>query len=735
MPDLQFVTVAAQSFRERLATLSELYEIPDDDLVGEVLIPAMSAADEVRIGAGFFTSHCLAQVAPGLAEFISTSVEPLRLLISPVISSEDRLAIENATRSPEEVVSKCMAVLFEEAAFSHAKVARHAVECLAYLLASERLELRFVLMPAGQYHKKMWLIRSDEDWLAVHGSGNATTRGLLVNGEQMTIDRPWSDGDSSKRRVSRLLSQWDRQWNNEHRHSLTLSATQALRVLATLAPEKIPTVSDFWNAWKEDQEAGLEPELPPNVISAPDHVLRIPKGLTWRSGIYSHQGRAVDRFLSAEGRGVLAIATGGGKTRTALIAATEVQNLAHAPMLIVILVPTTPLMRQWSADVAGFGVEPILLSQLTADRRGVKLNEVQAALTTGPRTEVLILSNALFAQDEDFRLFFDSLPGDVTVMLIGDEMHNLGSASFITNPPERADYRLGLSATPIRQYDPDGTDQLLNFFGPVVFEFGLGEAIAAGCLVPYNYHLHEVHLDEDEMDRYIELTEKLRTAGFISDDSGQTNGLTDRCQALLRDRRSVLEHASAKLACLRSLLVSQGASTISRTLIYASGKKPPPGKDRQITEVNHLLSELGIVSHQFTGAETQTSASRAILEKFGHGDYQVLTAMKVLDEGIDIPQTDTAYVLASSTVQREWIQRRGRILRVAPGKSSANLHDFFVVPPDTGSQPGRSVLRGELARAVEFASLAANEWDPDGPRSLISRFEDLIWTGGQIATQ
>ena len=198
----------------------------------------------------------LAQIAPGLAAFIESAVEPLRLLISPAISQEDQDAIDQAMTSPEEVVSRYASILFEEARLSEAKVVRHAAECLGYLLAAHRLELRFVLMPRGQYHKKMWLIRSGEDWLAVHGSGNATARGLLVNGEQMTIDKVWSDGAVASKRVTRLLKQWDRQWNNEHKTSLTVSADQALRILSTITPDKVPTVADFWEAWQEDNAAG-----------------------------------------------------------------------------------------------------------------------------------------------------------------------------------------------------------------------------------------------------------------------------------------------------------------------------------------------------------------------------------------------------------------------------------------------------------------------------------------------
>ena len=136
---------------------------------------------------------------------------------------------------------------------------------------------------------------------------------------------------------------------------------------------------------------------------------------------------------------------------------------------------------------------------------------------------------------------------------------------------------------------------------------------------------------------------------------------------------------------------------------------------------------MGIISHQFTSAETAYRDAERWLERFGHGEYQVLTAMKVLDEGIDIPLTDTAFLLASSAVQREWVQRRGRILRRAPGKTIARLHDFIVVPPDAELPSGQSILRSELRRAEEFASLAENEWDDDGPRSVIKQLESKIW--------
>jgi superfamily II DNA or RNA helicase len=707
-----------------LAEAQPLYEIPGDDLVGEVLQRAMAVSSTARVGAGFFSSHCLAQIAPGLAAFIEDTTAPLQLLISPDISGEDRAAIDRGLKTPDEVVDEAMRTLLTDARLSSSAVVQHTLACLSYLIAAQRLEIRFVLMRQGMYHKKMWLFCDGDNWVAIHGSGNATARGLLVNGEQMTVDKPWSDGPASRRRVELLVEQWEKQWDNENPHSITLRATQGLAFVGDFGGgSTVPTVEDFWAAWKADAEAGLEPELPPNYRVAPTHQLRVPLGVEWREGVYRHQGRAVDGLLDADGRGVLQIATGGGKTRTALIAATQMQDQHSGPMLVVILVPSKPLMLQWADDVREFGIEPALPSRVAREARGTMFAEIRAALRSSDRrTEVIVMTNSLFSTDAGARQLASAVSGDTLTVLIGDEMHNLGVPTFLDDQPEQFQKRIGLSATPIRQYDPDGTDRLFDYFGQPVFEFSLGDAIDAGCLTPYRYELHDVHLTEDEMDKYADLTDQLRAAGLRVDDNGQTVIANSKVERLLRERRSVLENASGKIDVLRELL-SKDPRAVRRTLIYASAKPKVVGTGRQLEDVNALLAELGIISHQFTNAETSKTDARRILDLFAAGDYQVLSAMKVLDEGVDIPQTDTAFVLASSTVTREWVQRRGRILRRAPGKTEATLHDFLVIPPDGSTSYGKSVLRGELKRAEEFVGLSSNEWETGGPRSVISQYE------------
>ena len=719
------------TFSDALNQVSPLYQIPNQDLVGEVLVPAMCLSDEVRIEAGFFSSRCLAQVAPGLAAFINDKTSVLRILASPEISLEDREAIRRGTHSPQDVLNSTMVRLFEDARLSDSSIERHAVDTLAYLVASNRLEIRVVLMDQGMYHRKIWLFRSGEQWLAVHGSGNATERGLLVNGEQMSVDRTWGDGQRSADRVGLFREQWSERWENKNPRSLTVDVKQALDLLRGYGPPTPPTVSDFWEAWHRDYEAGLEPMLPQGYDAGPIfRRLQIPESLVWREGRFAHQGFAVDAVIE-HGGGILSIATGGGKTKTALIACSEIQRRHTSHLCVVVLVPSLPLARQWASDIVDFGLDPVVMTgDLNSDARRQELQRLLIAFGTAePRTEVIIATNALFSTPGSVeRAWLEALPDSVARILVADEVHHLGAGTFIKNLPEFFEYRIGLSATPIRQYDPDGTDQLFGFFGgPPVFEFSLKDAINAGCLVPYRYFIHEVQFNPAEMDLYEDLTEQLVRAGFRVNDDGVTVGLSKRVERLLQRRRALVEQADSKIEALEHVLKQSSPEAITKTLIYASAKPIIQGKTRQITAVNRLLQDLHVNAHQYTGKETSSSKSSSYLEKFEYGDYQVLTAMRVLDEGVDIPETNTAFLLASSTVEREWIQRRGRILRDFPGKQFANLHDFMVVPPDTGAQSGTSLLGSELRRARSFAQLAENEFDPGGPNDVIRKLEAKLW--------
>jgi superfamily II DNA or RNA helicase len=422
------------------------------------------------------------------------------------------------------------------------------------------------------------------------------------------------------------------------------------------------------------------------------------------------------------------MATGSGKTVTSLIAARKLFDQA-SPLLLVIAAPYLPLVSQWAKETSKFGLNAILpgdqagkAEKLASVRRAVRnlkvgLSKVECLVVTHD-----FLCDARF-QDELRRFSGAS-------MLIADEVHDLGTPRFLGNPPTIFEYRMGLSATPIRQYDEEGTEQLKIFFGDVVFRFSLKEAIGK-CLVPYNYYVHPTELTSDELQRWIELSDRLKTMGWTLGESedGKTGDISLALQKLLIRRRRILEQAENKIEVLREILESRDSKKIKHTLVYASDK----GRE-QLIEVNRMLmDDIKLRIHQITQEETsRMELAQSLIASFADGNIQVLTAMRVLDEGIDIPEISTAFILASTTVERQWIQRRGRVLRKCPrtGKQIAFINDFLVIPPssneDLSDTDLSKILKGELERITEFASLSSNAAAPDGAlpaiRPLIERY-------------
>ena len=298
--------------------------------------------------------------------------------------------------------------------------------------------------------------------------------------------------------------------------------------------------------------------------------------------------------------------------------------------------------------------------------------------------------------------------------------------TFYQIPPQVFDYRLGLSATPVRQYDEKGTEELIKYFGKICFAYDLSQAIGV-CLTEYDYHVHFVSLTDEEMDDWHEITTQIARQRWKLENDEVDAQLGN----LLRKRRLIIETAQNKLEILSQLLDSEVKDTLKYALIYATDKDPA-----QLTKVNSILHDKGLIFHQLTQKETASSKKAAsILSSFQEGTIQVLTAKRVLDEGVDIPQIELAYILASTTVRRQWIQRRGRLLRKCQetGKNHATIHDFVVLPPDcTPDSNGRvldkderKIVRSELERVWEFSNLSQNDLKNNGPHRAVRHLQNL----------
>ena len=710
-------TATAERTLRSLEEVRPLYMLPSDPFGEEVLIPGFQAASAVDCMVGFFTSDVLASLAPGLATYIVNSENSFRLIISPLVRAEDQAAIEDGLDSAEVVADRIM----EELTVTEDLLQHHTLKCLSWLLRERRIEIKVALMKDALFHPKVWLFENSSDVVAAHGSSNVTYAGIRKNIEQIAISKSWQD-PNQRYITDKLRYEFNRLWENKDDNCITIAMPEAvrLRLLQTYSSETPPTEDELRTLYGRAAGVSEESESYAPVPVRPARFA-IPDWLEYEFGPFQHQGKAVAGWCDAGYRGVLEMATGSGKTITAMIGACRLHE-ENKPLLIVVAAPYVPLIEQWCDEIAPFGLKPVNLTTVgSAAKRARELQKLKRRLRTGlSDVEAVVVSHDTLCTP-DFLAVVEAF--DCARLLIADEAHNLGRSSFINDPPEFFEYRLGLSATPIRQYDEEGTEALFGFFGPVAFRFTLEEAIGR-CLVEYDYYVHAVYLTKIEMDEWFDLTGKIKQNTWRSE-----GGKPDEYLAkLLRDRRALLETASGKVATLDALLREEDTSSLRHTLVYTSDKGP-----NQLDNVNGLLRDRNILFHQLTAGETASRyQTKQIIESFQEGEIQVLTAKRVLDEGVNIPQICRAFILASTTVERQWVQRRGRLLRTcrAIGKTHSVIHDLLALPlgMEEGLDPdARALVRSELHRAQEFARLARNAGRPDGPLATIDKMVDAAF--------
>jgi len=438
---------------------------------------------------------------------------------------------------------------------------------------------------------------------------------------------------------------------------------------------------------------------------------RIPPSIQLRQ----YQRQAVTNWFANQGRGTLKMATGSGKTITALAIATELYQKIGLQVLLVVC-PYRHLVAQWARECQKFNLEPVLAFE--------NVRNWQSQLSTGlynlhsgsQRFLTIITTNATLIGDglqSQLKYFPDK------TLIVGDEAHNLGAPRLEQSLPRNIGLRLALSATPERYFDEEGTQFLLDYFGSMLHpELTLADAIRQGALVHYLYYPVLVELTEAETRIYARLTKRIGWTLMDEENTEENETLT----SLLMQRARLIGAATNKLQALRQLMV--GRLDTSHTLFYcgdgsvegavtteSDSEALLRSADRQLAAVARLLgAELGYRINTYT-ADTPLVEREDLRRQFESGELQGLVAIRCLDEGVDIPAVQTAVILASSGNPRQFIQRRGRILRPHPGKERATLFDMIVLPPDLGRETlevERNLLKKELRRLLEFADLADN---------------------------
>jgi superfamily II DNA or RNA helicase len=427
-----------------------------------------------------------------------------------------------------------------------------------------------------------------------------------------------------------------------------------------------------------------------------------------------YQKQAVQAWFDCGCKGMLEMATGTGKTITSLAASARLYGREER-LAVVVAVPYQHLVDQWHEEAQAFGYVPVLAYQ-SKTRWLDALNSQIVEFNGGYRDFISVITTHTTFTSSEFQESIARLKE--SVLLIADEAHHLGAERGRQSYPGNVPFRLALSATPDRWFDDVGTAALRTYFGETVFAFPLEQAIGVS-LTPYYYYPRLVPLTDNELERYEELS--ARIARLINEEDEERQRAL---KMLLIRRAELLNKAENKLDALSDLVEAQ--DVIEHALFYCA-----PG---QIDDVLRLLGwEKGLLAHRFT-AEEAPQERQQLLADFARGNLHALVAMKCLDEGVDVPSTRTAFILASSSNPQEFIQRRGRILRSAPGKDYAVVHDLIAVPPaswpaarDSSTfQAERSIVRRELQRFKEFADPALNKhqaldviWDIASRYSLL----------------
>jgi superfamily II DNA or RNA helicase len=675
------------------------YRSDRDDVVQKFYVPALSVATSYSRAVGYFTSTSLALFARGIEHFARRN-GTMRLIASPHLNADDIIDIERGY----DVRAVIERAALRELDGEERDAVLDGLGLVGRLIAEGRLDIKLAFVEqagrVGIYHEKIGVFRDDVgDLVAFTGSANETLGGLLANFESVEVYLGWVPGDGA--RALRIETDFEDLWFDR-------TANLRIEPFPEVARERLVEIARRRpQAEVPDRDDALDPLVIHEIGPA---RLTIPSSLEVRP----YQREAVEAWLGHRGRGILKMATGTGKTKTALIGACQLAQVLRQreePLILLILAPLQHLVDQWITEVESFGVRPIAVYE--SSQRWLAVVEDQLAeARLGQRPVVaMVATNASFAGER-----FQAILSRITqpLLVIADEAHNLGSSKYRSSLPQNATYRLALSATPERWFDDAGTDALIDYFGPVVFELGLGQAIAMGALCRYRYVPRLVELTEQENELYIDLTTQIAKR-LAAGDSLSTDDLDSPIGYLLRRRAGVLGHAEGKLGQLRADLHERRESWYQ--LIYcAEGSRPAepgePSGPNQVIEVMDMVGNgLHLAAHSYI-AETPRPERKVLLRRFGTGDdLRVLVAMRCLDEGVDIPDARVGYLLASSSNPRQFIQRRGRILRRAEGKHMAEIVDYIAVPQagtPINFDVERSLLTRELERANEFGKLAEN---------------------------
>ena len=700
-----------------------------DNVVQDFYLPLLHEANLYKRAVGFFSSSSLVEISKGIGDMAKNGGK-IEIIASPYLSDDDINAIKTGYENRNKIIEQA---LLRQLSDDHTDdYSMERLNLLANLIADNVMDIRIAYTDnhreLGMYHEKMGIIEDhDGNHVAFSGSMNESMTAMAINYETIDVFCDWKGEEAD--RVKLKENAFYSMWNNFEPSLQVLEFPKISEAMIDKYRRKEPDF-DIDNEQFYRRMSGYISAFSKSRQRADDKPVgaRIPEDVT----LHDYQKEAISVWVGENYRGIFDMATGTGKTYTGLGAISKLSEDLDDELAVIIVAPYQHLVEQWVEDIEKFNMNPIVAYGNPAHkdwRKKLSKAVLDQKIRRDKRFFCMVCTNATFTDK-----YLQEQIGKIKtpILLVVDEAHNFGARTYAKLLDDRFTYRLALSATLDRHRDEEGTALLYHFFGKKCIEYTLERAIDEDKLTPYKYYPVLVYLSDIELESYEELSYEMSKC-LIKGKDGKYK-LNKRGEILALKRSRVVAGAIQKLDALReailpykddhNILVYCGATRI----VDESDDAPDDESDiRQIEAVTKILgNELGMSVARFTSDEN--IEQRALIkEHFQKGDdLQAIVAIKCLDEGVNIPGIRTAFILASTTNPKEYIQRRGRVLRKAPNKPFAEIYDFVTLPRPLDSVSGltieqanrdKTLVKNELARIKEFGRLAMN--------SMVAN--NLIW--------
>ena len=676
-----------------ILSLKVTYRTGDSDILNDFYVPCLQQSVVYKRAVGYFTSAGLAEAARGLLDFVDNDGHML-LVASPKLAETDVARIRRGYLD-REVITESLIKGLSQPLDEEADVIR--VRNLSWLIAHKRLDIKIALPTSwqgeGLYHEKLGLFfdsqSENKNVVTFIGSMNETQDALVRNYESIDVSVSWEKSERERLRVREHVDHFDRMWRGIEVGVETLEFPEAVikRLIEAYPPSDRLT-----------QDPGR------------------------RRSPFNFQLAAMKNWERAHYKGVLAMATGTGKTFTAIRC---LENLPR-PIICLIVVPLQDLIDQWEREIRSEYWNRCLIRKVSSAEPEwpQQLERLVAAFNQGSlesENRIFIISTIQTASRDNFRSILSRVEPENLAIVI-DEVHHSGAEEFSNIFRVEAKYRLGLSATPERDWDDEGNQRIFDYFGPEVYEYNIDDGIRDGRLSKYKYYVHPTPLSPSERDEFRSLSQRIQIViarvtkqyRFLAsktipellhhlDRVGDPQGL--ELQTLYLNRVKLLKTAESKSEALRHILKE---NVLNRCIIYCNDLD-------HLDECLRVAFEEGLDPSEYSSRVDVSKRAKLRKEfEMEHGSVGVLVAVRCLDEGVDLPACDSAVLVASSRSTREFIQRRGRILRLHPLKTISVIHDILVVPFSKPNEAYRLIpsewdaTDAEFRRAMAFAKSAEN---------------------------